>query len=372
MKKSNICPMTVTNKRGKIMGKHTNKPTFKFRFFLVLVGLLFCISSNSRIFAQAITYSQTATGFYNPTGTGNYGSTCGTWLGRDPNNGGCYSNGLYHIGYDIMTNQGLPVFAIAPGRVATAPSTSGWGTGNVGLIITHTLSDGTQFNALYGHIVSGLQNGDYVSGGVEIGKVGYYSDGNHLHLGIRNSTSIPSTNWGRMPNSSYASTNGFVDPINWITTRTPKCENGTSQRYLPYGSQPVHPDGTLVKIAGEGTVYVLEGNVRRPIPSAERLYELYGPGRGFGFQDVITISTTEMNQYPLGSTVNSALPYNGRNQPDGRLIKQWGSNEVALVTDNGMRRVFTGEAFLRLGYSFCNVAGVSDYSSYPKGPDITH
>jgi hypothetical protein len=111
--------------------------------------------------------------------------------------------------------------------------------------------------------------------------------------------------------------------------------------------------------------------VRRPIPTAARLYELYGPGRGFGFQDVITVSTTEMNQYTLGSTVNSALSGNGRSQPDGRLIKQWGSGEVALVTDNGNRRVFSGEAFLRLGYSFCNVAGVSDYYSYPQGPDIT-
>jgi hypothetical protein len=353
------------------MKNHMKRLTFKFGVYLTLIGLLFGMSSTSRIFAQAVTFSQTGTGFYNPTGTGTYGGSCGSWLGRDSNNGGCYIDGLYHIGYDIMTNEGLPAFAIAPGRVLRR-SINGWEGSNVALLITHTLSDGSQFNALYGHILSDFQEGDYVSGGVQIGTIGNHSGGDHLHFGIYPSASIPTGRWGNLYNSSYASTNGFVNPTNWITTRAPKCENGSSQRYKPYGGEPVHPDGTLIKTAGSGTVYVLDGNVRRPIPSAARLYELYGPGRGFGFQDVITISTQEMNQYPLGSTVNSPLPYNGRNQPDGRLIKQWGSGEVAMVTDNGMRRVFTGEAFLRLGYSFCNVAGVSDYYSYPQGPDITH
>lgn len=351
------------------INKHPRISTLKFYSFFV--GLLIIFSSTSQTYAQAVTFSQTATGFYNPTGTGSYGGSCGGWLGRDSANGGCYTSGYYHIGYDIMTGEGLPVFAINPGRVIRR-STSGWEGTNVALLITHTLNDGSQFNALYGHLQSDFQVGDYVSGGVQIGTIGDHSGGDHLHFGIYPSASIPSSPWGFLPNSSYASTNGFVSPLNWIATRAPKCENGSSHRYLPYGSQPVHPDGTLIKTATSGTIYVLEGNVRRPIPSAARLYELYGPGRGFGFQDVITVSTQEMNQYPVGETVNLPLPYNGRNQPDGRLIKQWGSGEVALVTDNGMRRVFTGEAFLRLGYSFCNVAGVSDYHSYPKGPDITH
>ncbi len=43
-----------------------------------------------------------------------------------------------------------------------------------------------------------------------------------------------------------------------------------------------------------------------------------------------------------------------------------------IVTNNGQRRAFTSaEAFLNLGYQFCNVAGVSDYNTYTKGPDIS-
>jgi hypothetical protein len=345
-----------------------NKSIF-FRFVLSI--LVFAAFAGSGIQAQEITYTQSGTGFFYPTGTSSFGSTCGTWLGRDSYNGGCYYAGSYHIGFDMMTAYNMPVYAVSPGTVV-AKSTNGWEGINVGLLIKHTLSDGTQFNALYGHILTNLNVGDRVHGGVEIGRIGAHSGGNHLHFGVTSSSSTPPSPWGAMPNSSYPGTNGFVDPLNWITTRAPKCENGTSERYLPFGGAPVHPDGTLIKTAASGTVYVLEGNVARPISSAQRLWELYGPGRGFGFQDVITISQQEMNLYLGGAVVNDPLPYNGRSQPDGRLIKQSGSGEISIVTDNGTRRVFSGQAFLRLGYSPCNVAVVSDYNSYPRGADITY
>lgn len=32
---------------------------------------------------------------------------------------------------------------------------------------------------------------------------------------------MPSSNWGAMPCSRWPDTNGFVDPITWITTRSP-------------------------------------------------------------------------------------------------------------------------------------------------------
>ncbi len=51
---------------------------------------------------------QTGTGFYWPLGRERYvPSRCGTWLGRDTNNNGCYDKGVYHLGvdmYDMLGN----------------------------------------------------------------------------------------------------------------------------------------------------------------------------------------------------------------------------------------------------------------------------
>lgn len=45
---------------------------------------------------------------------------------------------------------------------------------------------------------------------------------------------------------------------------------------------------------------------------------------------------------------------------------------MSIVTEGGYRRPFApAEAFLNLGYQFCNLAGVSDYYSYPFGLAIT-
>jgi len=341
------------------------------RSVLALTFLL-SVASFSVASAQEITFTQTGTGFFYPTGisSSQFRATCGTWLGRDPAHGGCYFDGYYHIGRDILTDYYKPVYAITNGTVV-ARSTSGWGSGNIALIIRHTLSDGSQFLAWYGHVTSNLPVGARVSGGTEIGRIGYWSNGNHLHFGIHPGAAIPASPYGMMPNSSWANTNGFTNPITWITTKTPKCGDATSERYRPSGIAPYHPNGTLIKTATSGAVYVLQYGYKRMIPTPQRLYELYGPGRGFDFRDVITISSEEMNRYPRGADVTGPLPNNNPHEPDGRLIKQRGGGEISIVTDNGHRRPFSsGKAFFNLGYLLCNVATVDDYYSYPVGPSI--
>lgn len=320
-----------------------------------------------------VTGNRTSTGFFYPTGTSDFGQSCGRWMERDEFSipKGCYFQGYYHIGQDMMKGYGLPVFAISRGTVEEV-SLNGWGSGNVGLLIRHTRSDGVQFLALYGHIITSLQKGDRVSGGVEIGTIGSWSNGDHLHFGVRPNTTIPSSNWGRMPNSAWADSNGFVNPVNWITSYAPKCENGTAERYRPGGTLPVHPNGSLIQRADSATIFVLQNGTRRAISSPQVLWTLYGAGRGFDFRDVITVSPAEMSAYPRGADVTSSLPGNGRSEPDGRIIQQAGNPEISIVTNNGTRRPFASlKAFLALGYTFCNVAYVSDYYSYPTGSAIT-
>lgn len=344
----------------------------KGQFYRLAGAFALLLLVASFVSAQEVTFTQTGTGFFYPTGVSSdqFRSTCGVWLGRDAAHGGCYIDNNYHIGRDIMADYYTPAYAVANGTVVSR-STSGWGSGNVALIIRHTLSDGTQFLAWYGHITSDLAVGTRVAGGTEIGRIGYWSGGNHLHFGVHPALTIPTTNQGMMPNSSWAGTNGFVNPIDWITTRTPKCGDATSERYRPSGAPPLHPNGTLIKTADSGAVYVLQNGLKRLIPTPQRLYELYGPGRGFDFRDVITIAPDEMSRYPRGADVTGPLPNNNPHEPDGRLIRQRGGAEISIVTNNGRRRPFSsGKAFLNLGYLPCNVAIVDDYYTYPTDGSI--
>jgi murein DD-endopeptidase MepM/ murein hydrolase activator NlpD len=153
------------------------------------------------------------------------------WLARWPRN---YPfENRYHIGQDIPANEGDDVYAIADGVVTDINMSSSWGTGNIGVVVKHKLNDGTEFLALYGHVHSNVSLNDHVEGGKSFATIGPFSPP-HLHFGIHPGLTMPQTNWGRMPLSSWPNpnaypgspngpdTNGFVDPIEWIMTRTAK------------------------------------------------------------------------------------------------------------------------------------------------------
>ena len=140
---------------------------------------------------------RTQTGYYYPVGTDNLQvSSCGRWLMKpdkdyDGSNipDGCYPPGnqgpVYHIGVDLIAGYGTPVRAIADGKVKPW-SRSGWGTGNIGLLIEHESAEYGSFTALYGHIRSSdaKSAGSVVRAGETIGEIGHWSNGEHLHFGI--------------------------------------------------------------------------------------------------------------------------------------------------------------------------------------------
>lgn len=155
-------------------------------------------------------------------------------------------------------------------------------------------------------------------------------------------------------------------------TALPPCAGGTSVAFRVNGAPPRHPNGTLIKLANDPTYFVLRSGQKRGIPSPEILQRLYdGESGEFEFNDVITVAQDEFDAYSTGAVVTSALPWNGRSQPDGKLIKAPGQSEISIVSD-GQRRPFPDAAtFVSLGYLFCNVTEVPDYASYPVGPMIT-
>src|SRR5215213_5938657 len=151
----------------------------------------------------AAAQTKTATGFYYPNGSTPHVQMCGGWLARDSAHGGCYTNGQYHIGADLDAPLGGPVYAIADGTVVFR-STSGWGTGNVGIAIRHYLGDGTPFIAVYGHIQTAVVAGSTVRAGVSFGTIGPWPYGTHVHFGVAPGSTYPSGNLGTLANSNWA------------------------------------------------------------------------------------------------------------------------------------------------------------------------
>lgn len=187
------------------------------------------------------TVQQTRTGFYWPLGKESYApSRCGTWLGRDPEHDGCYDKGLYHLGVDMIANVNDPVYAIRDGEII---GTSTDGEGNEAVFIKHRLSDNTEFVAIYGHVRvgAGVLARKYVAGGQQFASIGRYSGGSHLHFAIhpavttafareaRDATGqVFKMGWGRASNYFWPDSNGFVEPIHWITKDNPNLSGNVS------------------------------------------------------------------------------------------------------------------------------------------------
>lgn len=161
-----------------------------------------------------------------PTGAISGFAVGGTFLEGDGSSGfpGNYYSGQYHLGYDIGAAENDPVYAIAEGTVISK-STNGWGTNNCCLVIRHRKYDGSYFLAFYGHVKSsGSKNvNNSVYAGEQIGGIGHWTDGDHLHFGIRPGSNLPGSPWGReyIYNWNSTGSNGFEDPIVYIYKNLP-------------------------------------------------------------------------------------------------------------------------------------------------------
>lgn len=183
--------------------------TLAFALFI----LVFC-------FDLSFALDKTSTGFYYPIGEDDFDSGSGGWLYGASGYPSYLISGLYHIGIDMMRDG--DVYAISDGKIFYKHcDDDSWGPGNCALLIRHKTSDGTIFTGLYGHIRTSLNDGDDVKIGRPIGYTGPYSTGKHLHFGIRMGDSTSPSPWGRLPNSSWSSTNNFINPISFIQNNSP-------------------------------------------------------------------------------------------------------------------------------------------------------
>lgn len=198
------------------------------------------------------------TGFYWPTGTKmtppyNWlADSCTNWSGNNNYLRDSNGSGEYHIGVDIAAKLNYPIYAIADGTVILI-SSSGWqvmseGPDNRGILVRHELADKSEFIALYGHVVPSVQVGDTVLAGKQFASVGHWLYGDHLHFGILPSTKYPPdpNHLGMMPcpdkkPPNGLDPNGFVEPIEWITSRQA-------------GASPASPSGIRTIPSFNGTI----------------------------------------------------------------------------------------------------------------------
>lgn len=201
----------------------------KVRLFLTVLAVLSFITYSCSTCAQG----QTSGNFYYPTGSINF-RISKRWLATNCDGSGEYitrdGDPKYHVGADIVPTDrdqvvGSPVYAISDGIVVyrSDKKTSGWGAGNIGLVIKHKLSNAIEFLAVYGHIVSSLDIGDSVIAGKPFATIGSYSSP-HLHFGIQLFTEpdidiAAGKGWGIMSCSNWPDRNGFQNPIAWIETQ---------------------------------------------------------------------------------------------------------------------------------------------------------
>ncbi len=142
---------------------------------------------------------QTGTGFYYPLGRRTFDSACGKWLARDGHHGGCYFDGLYHIGVDMLAAEGDEVYAIADGKIFVTPQADGFG--NQIVYVKHALKDGSEFLALYAHLRTGVKAGQSVTGGRPFATVGRFMltpkkhGRDHLHFSVRPELRIAPTSY---------------------------------------------------------------------------------------------------------------------------------------------------------------------------------
>jgi hypothetical protein len=162
-----------------------------------------------------------------------------------------------------------------------------------------------------------------------------------------------------------------------LSSGTTGCSSGTSSLRNIDGGPPIHPPGSLLKVATDPTVYLVDpDNRKRPITNASVLAQLYNQTTdartSTNFSTwVVTVGQDELDLYEQGANISTALPSNGQQFPDGKLIGFNG--EVSMVTGIGKRRPFASPSTLTgLGYSFCQVVNLSqsEYNAYLPGAPV--
>lgn len=118
-----------------------------------------------------------------------------------------------------------------------------------------------------------------------------------------------------------------------------------------------YPDGSLVKLRNESSVWLIQYGQRRPIYSWGVLLSRFDPKK------IIPISKTDLEKYTLGPMIKF-FNYSLLHIPSG---------EIYLLVDDELRHIATPEAFRLIGFNWEEVQDVnpSDLVGYKYGQPLT-
>lgn len=114
--------------------------------------------------------------------------------------------------------------------------------------------------------------------------------------------------------------------------------------------------GTIVR-DGSFKVYVIEGNTKRWIKTADVFFKL-----GYKWDWIEKVEGYLLNDYKEASVIASA-----KKHPDGTLVK-YANSPVVYLLENGKKRPFSGaESFSRRGYDWSRIITIAKNETYKMG-----
>lgn len=121
--------------------------------------------------------------------------------------------------------------------------------------------------------------------------------------------------------------------------------------------QTLHPTGTLLQVAGDSGVWLIEYGYKRPIRSMSALLSR------FNSDLIVTVSQTQLDNYPDGRPIDF---------PNYSLLQDE-DGHIYLLVDDALRHIDSMETFRSIGFSTDEVVNIlnEDVSSFETGDPIT-
>lgn len=119
----------------------------------------------------------------------------------------------------------------------------------------------------------------------------------------------------------------------------------------------LYPDGSLLQVAGQPGVWLIENGKRRPFLTRGALVSRYNPSQ------IISVTDTDVARYEIGRPIKF---------PNYSLL-QVPSGGVYLLVDSERRAITSKAAFVNLGFNPEEIVRVSweEIADYPDGPKIS-
>ncbi|MBI2426876.1 MAG: hypothetical protein HYV34_03425 [Candidatus Kerfeldbacteria bacterium] len=119
----------------------------------------------------------------------------------------------------------------------------------------------------------------------------------------------------------------------------------------------LYPTSTLLQSRTNGAVFLIEEGVLHPVVSREVLKNR------FAGRHLSSVTQKELDSFDVGAPVQLK---------DGTLVKTPGVSGVFIISDGERRKILTGEAFTRYGFSWGSVIEVDarTFNLHPEGAKI--